>query len=105
MIRRPPRSTLFPYTTLFRSIARGIAVGEERVRALDHVPREALWRLSAPEMFSRDGLRDTAPLDDFLDGVVQRHRRDGPDPGARLGDHGVDRFAAHERSRAVVHQH
>src|SRR3989454_7663580 len=25
MIRRPPRSTLFPYTTLFRSIAAGIA--------------------------------------------------------------------------------
>src|SRR3712207_7687323 len=24
MIRRPPRSTLFPYTTLFRSSARGI---------------------------------------------------------------------------------
>src|ERR1041385_1617929 len=26
MIRRPPRSTLFPYTTLFRSIQREIAV-------------------------------------------------------------------------------
>src|SRR2546428_2353619 len=25
MIRRPPRSTLFPYTTLFRSEARGLA--------------------------------------------------------------------------------
>src|SRR2546425_5195387 len=25
MIRRPPRSTLFPYTTLFRSLAAGIA--------------------------------------------------------------------------------
>src|SRR2546426_7980523 len=25
MIRRPPRSTLFPYTTLFRSIAAGYA--------------------------------------------------------------------------------
>src|SRR5215469_18187968 len=25
MIRRPPRSTLFPYTTLFRSVARGDA--------------------------------------------------------------------------------
>src|SRR3989442_8425169 len=25
MIRRPPRSTLFPYTTLFRSANRGIA--------------------------------------------------------------------------------
>src|SRR2546427_9621276 len=27
MIRRPPRSTLFPYTTLFRSRARGRAPG------------------------------------------------------------------------------
>src|SRR3989449_7501455 len=25
MIRRPPRSTLFPYTTLFRSVARDVA--------------------------------------------------------------------------------
>src|SRR5256885_11109238 len=24
MIRRPPRSTLFPYTTLFRSVGRGL---------------------------------------------------------------------------------
>src|SRR3712207_8794600 len=31
MIRRPPRSTLFPYTTLFRS------VGEHRLR-VDHHP-------------------------------------------------------------------
>src|SRR2546422_7638731 len=27
MIRRPPRSTLFPYTTLFRSLKRGLKVG------------------------------------------------------------------------------
>src|SRR3712207_7937201 len=36
MIRRPPRSTLFPYTTLFRSmkgIGRLGAAGEGRVRA------------------------------------------------------------------------
>src|SRR5256885_15638488 len=26
MIRRPPRSTLFPYTTLFRSVSLGVAV-------------------------------------------------------------------------------
>src|SRR5438552_6870607 len=32
MIRRPPRSTLFPYTTLFRS---DLAPGLERVRLLD----------------------------------------------------------------------
>src|SRR3712207_8824533 len=30
MIRRPPRSTLFPYTTLFRSIRHGL----ERARVL-----------------------------------------------------------------------
>src|SRR3712207_6902845 len=40
MIRRPPRSTLFPYTTLFRSVARrrarseaGRASGAPRARA------------------------------------------------------------------------
>src|SRR3712207_7196335 len=32
MIRRPPRSTLFPYTTLFRSGALIIAVFEEAYR-------------------------------------------------------------------------
>src|SRR2546430_6251529 len=30
MIRRPPRSTLFPYTTLFRSRGEGDVVNEER---------------------------------------------------------------------------
>src|SRR3712207_7936200 len=29
MIRRPPRSTLFPYTTLFRSDAAGLAISEK----------------------------------------------------------------------------
>src|SRR3989441_6675868 len=30
MIRRPPRSTLFPYTTLFRSVARALGSFEDR---------------------------------------------------------------------------
>src|SRR5258707_4816810 len=30
MIRRPPRSTLFPYTTLFRSSGRGLATPATR---------------------------------------------------------------------------
>src|SRR2546427_7201483 len=36
MIRRPPRSTLFPYTTLFRSVAghRGAAAGSRKSRRL-----------------------------------------------------------------------
>src|SRR5438132_5846859 len=32
MIRRPPRSTLFPYTTLFRSISRPITLALARAR-------------------------------------------------------------------------
>src|SRR5690242_20971363 len=51
MIRRPPRSTLFPYTTLFRSGRELVEVGEARGHArhlavaaldlLDLVDREA----------------------------------------------------------------
>src|SRR2546427_1943196 len=33
MIRRPPRSTLFPYTTLFRSLLAAIVGGELAQRA------------------------------------------------------------------------
>src|SRR3712207_5640391 len=32
MIRRPPRSTLFPYTTLFRSACRQLCYDLERIR-------------------------------------------------------------------------
>src|SRR2546422_2891107 len=47
MIRRPPRSTLFPYTTLFRSLERDRVVGQQLVetrrgrarRRLHPVPR------------------------------------------------------------------
>src|SRR3989441_9603289 len=41
MIRRPPRSTLFPYTTLFRSVPRiAIAVAPHQYGELLDVPRE-----------------------------------------------------------------
>src|SRR2546429_7382574 len=46
MIRRPPRSTLFPYTTLFRSPAadpgrprRGHGPGDDRAFQREHRPR------------------------------------------------------------------
>src|SRR3712207_8996189 len=35
MIRRPPRSTLFPYTTLFRSLRPGLPAHSRRPRAVD----------------------------------------------------------------------
>src|SRR5438477_5845959 len=36
MIRRPPRSTLFPYTTLFRSLRAQGDQGHARLAAADH---------------------------------------------------------------------
>src|SRR6266571_61272 len=38
MIRRPPRSTLFPYTTLFRSIGQDTARRSGAVRGADTTP-------------------------------------------------------------------
>src|SRR2546421_9720436 len=46
MIRRPPRSTLFPYTTLFRSLAAREHAREERAPLGEY--REALVRRSQP---------------------------------------------------------
>src|SRR5256885_8798836 len=40
MIRRPPRSTLFPYTTLFRSPAKLIARQRERERQCEQRAEE-----------------------------------------------------------------
>src|SRR3712207_8887793 len=44
MIRRPPRSTLFPYTTLFRSVAAEL----ERELPLDHVEAVRVMAVDVP---------------------------------------------------------
>src|SRR5258708_25356651 len=61
MIRRPPRSTLFPYTTLFRSDdrRRGQGVGEGGPGALLGAPRRALRGRTSPERH-RQGHEPTA---------------------------------------------
>src|SRR3712207_7326507 len=55
MIRRPPRSTLFPYTTLFRSAGRGVvrAARAEVRRAGDR--RQRFGRRRGPRL---DALED-----------------------------------------------
>src|SRR3712207_8146762 len=52
MIRRPPRSTLFPYTTLFRS------VGDQRVHPVDR--DELLGQLEARAVVLLRGAHDPA---------------------------------------------
>src|SRR2546430_13525221 len=45
MIRRPPRSTLFPYTTLFRSVT----VGNSGVGSHTHISSVALFKAAGVE--------------------------------------------------------
>src|SRR5207237_8358312 len=51
MIRRPPRSTLFPYTTLFRSVSNGTAGGAATTSGKQTSAQlafvEPSWRLGA----------------------------------------------------------
>src|SRR2546426_8238790 len=50
MIRRPPRSTLFPYTTLFRSLRRdGAGGGGTADRRRGHGHAHELWRVPGGE--------------------------------------------------------
>src|SRR3712207_7375281 len=61
MIRRPPRSTLFPYTTLFRSVAEQLRLNQLRRerRAVDGdeaaapAVRAALVQLARDQLFAR----------------------------------------------------
>src|SRR2546422_3627894 len=58
MIRRPPRSTLFPYTTLFRSAVAEEGEGRGAVEPLS--PRRALRR-GSQELGIRHPLRADGP--------------------------------------------
>ena len=56
MIRRPPRSTLFPYTTLFRSLQRNSrAYRHESPTPFSHLPcpKENLWWFRQKKLFER----------------------------------------------------
>src|SRR5256886_11395872 len=70
MIRRPPRSTLFPYTTLFRS--EDVAVSRD-ARSLtfssnqDDIDRRHLWRVKIdggkPEALSKGQTMEWSPVE------------------------------------------
>src|SRR5947209_19016808 len=81
MIRRPPRSTLFPYTTLFRS-------GIQRVPAL----RVGRARLALGVLNQIAVGRPIQPL------AVNAHRRSGDDAADAMVD---QRFEQHRRPGLV----
>src|SRR3712207_8025510 len=64
MIRRPPRSTLFPYTTLFRSLRRAGRLGARRLG--DRLPARRERRLRGVGHGS--GRRGATPADRLAGG-------------------------------------
>src|SRR2546422_5530705 len=97
MIRRPPRSTLFPYTTLFRS-------AEER--PLDVARLQALLPCMARDGPDRPGGGGLAIRVDPH--VGDGRRRDAPErqhPRERARDHGPPSAAGRVRQRSCVHSH
>src|SRR3989440_12931799 len=80
MIRRPPRSTLFPYTTLFRSELRA-----QCARARQRPPVSGVgWRTTAILPQHRAPVSSKRMLDGAL-GTEARARRAWLGGGARLG--------------------
>src|SRR3712207_9089550 len=102
MIRRPPRSTLFPYTTLFRSASEAVPLADldhaalalaERVARL---PRNQLhmMKLLVNQVIEQMGLSTTQLVGTLLDGAA-RHTPEGTEFTRRAMDD--ERGAVSER--------
>src|SRR2546427_1909180 len=79
MIRRPPRSTLFPYTTLFRSLDRFLAhPARRRAPHVRRLPRPARRAATHRHPSARPNVH-------VRPGAVAHHRERGPkrDGGTR----------------------
>src|SRR2546423_15006002 len=87
MIRRPPRSTLFPYTTLFRARPPGL----QRLREAD-----GLGHAPARDRAARPAARLRARL---LAGGPRLPRGDGGGGELRLGEPASDRRRGPPRRR------
>src|SRR5260221_5839345 len=75
MIRRPPRSTLFPYTTLFRSLSRLGRTPAARRQLLAGGLAAALWELAQPgqtaDLVARRSEEHTSELQSHSDLVCR----------------------------------
>src|SRR5258707_9838824 len=99
MIRRPPRSTLFPYTTLFRSFSGIFAwdsgYGSERVGQGDRMRRVPVLRVRSEEHTSELQSRQYLVCRLLLEKKKSVHRL------ARLGD-GHDQSGASQDRIALT---
>src|SRR2546422_1707511 len=108
MIRRPPRSTLFPYTTLFRSVGSGktlavdvrvIAATNKDLKAEIAAGRfrdDLLYRLNVVpiEVPPLRGRRGDIPQ--LLEHFIEQLTRGGGLPRKELDQEAVKRLASHD---------
>src|SRR2546422_4835929 len=64
MIRRPPRSTLFPYTTLFRSLTGGVALEALRDVPVREIESDTVRRLDDAVHAARDRRQRIAEIEE-----------------------------------------
>src|SRR3712207_7403069 len=72
MIRRPPRSTLFPYTTLFRSRALQALAEDGEVDVLRGADGEAVYRRCSPVHHHHLVCRSCGATVEVADAPVER---------------------------------
>src|SRR2546428_4862904 len=90
MIRRPPRSTLFPYTTLFRSLDQGGTLRNEATSGISRARlprRRSTW--AGERRLGRD--RKSTRLNSSHDQISYavfclKKKKDTPAPRSRSGD-------------------
>src|SRR3712207_9523294 len=86
MIRRPPRSTLFPYTTLFRS-----EHGAGHVQRAEEVDLDLRPELLGADLFEEAGLEAGRVVDQHVDPAESLDRRRHRGLGVRGGGDVEDR--------------
>src|SRR3989442_10618630 len=73
MIRRPPRSTLFPYTTLFRSI---FPISSEHGRGIDDLLDAVIAEFTSKNLFTTE---DTESTEENPEADSDRRSKSPPD--------------------------
>src|SRR2546427_9241346 len=75
MIRRPPRSTLFPYTTLFRSLAQGGAAAREAAQAAAQGLATVAAEAQASDIWSREIARSAEEMRALVEEIDRKSTR------------------------------
>src|SRR6267143_7034548 len=107
MIRRPPRSTLFPYTTLFRSPTRAVGSKQTEDDPAGHAETHAVdgadWRFSARDVYLYEIFNFQRKLThlQLQSGAAEPAHR-GKKPGNEQRPYGSDRIAGRPSGASVL---